>query len=79
MIQFFSTRFRIRPDGSHDESGIAMIIAITVVMLMTIIPLAIVQGAISQLPLSRHDQDHESALAAAEAGVDDYMNRLAQN
>jgi len=32
---------------------------------------AIVQGAIGQLPLARHDQDHESALAAAEAGVDD--------
>ncbi len=79
MIQFFCRRFRTRADGSHDESGLAMIIAITVVMLMTMIPLALVQGAVSQLPLSRHDQDHEAALAAAEAGVDDYMNRLAQN
>jgi Tfp pilus assembly protein PilX len=79
MIQFFCRRFCTRADGSHDESGLAMIIAITVVMLMTIIPLALVQGAVSQLPLSRHDQDHESALAAAEAGVDDYMSRLAQN
>jgi Tfp pilus assembly protein PilX len=79
MIQFLSRRFRTRPDGSHDETGLAMIIAITVVMLMTIIPLAVVQGAIGQLPLARHDQDHESALAAAEAGVDDYLNRLAQN
>ena len=56
-----------------------MIIAITVVMLMTLIPLAIFSQAIQQLPLARHDQDHESALAAAEAGVDDYLNRLAQN
>ncbi len=79
MIQFFCKRFRAQTDGSHDESGIAMIIAIIVVLLMTLIPLAIVQGAIAQLPLSRHDQDHESALAAAEAGVDDYMNRLGQN
>src|ERR1700690_1501557 len=79
MIQFLCQRFRTRADGSHDEAGIAMIIVITVVMLMTLIPLAIVNGAISQLPLARHDQDHESALAAAEAGVDDYMNRLAQN
>ena len=61
MIQFFCRRFRTRPDGSHDESGLAMISAITVVMLMTIIPLAIVQGAIAQLPLARHDQDRESA------------------
>jgi Tfp pilus assembly protein PilX len=79
MIQFFNRRFRTRPDGSHDESGLAMIIAITVVMLMTLIPLAVVQGAIGQLPLARHNQDHESALAAAEAGVDDYLFRLAQN
>ena len=79
MIQFLTRRFQTRPDGSHDESGLAMIIAITIVMLMTIIPLAVVQGAIAQLPLARHDQDHESALAAAEAGVDDYLNRLAQN
>jgi Tfp pilus assembly protein PilX len=79
MIQFFSRRFRTRPDGSRDEVGLAMVIVITIVMLMTLIPLAIVQGAIGQLPLARHDQDHESALAAAEAGVDDYLNRLAQN
>jgi hypothetical protein len=79
MIQFFCRRFRTRADGSHDESGLAMIKAITVVKLKKINPLALVQGAVAQLPLSRHDQDHESALAAAEAGVDDYMNRLAQN
>jgi hypothetical protein len=79
MIQFFIRRFRTRADGSHDERGLAMIIAITVVVLVTIIALALVQGAASQLPLARHDQDHESALAAAEAGVDDYLNRLAQN
>ena len=79
MIQFFNRRFRVRPDGTHDESGIAMIVAVTVVMLMTLIPLAIYTQAVEQLPLARHDQDHESALAAAEAGVDDYMSRLAQN
>jgi len=79
MIQFFVRRFTARPDGTHDESGIAMIIAITVVMLMTLIPLAIYTQAIEQLPIARHDQDHEAALAAAEAGVDDYLNHLAQN
>jgi hypothetical protein len=64
---------------SRDESGIAMIIVITVVMLLTFIPLAIFTQAVQQLPLARHDQDHESALAAAEAGVDDYLNHLNQN
>ena len=79
MIEFFVRRFQTRPDGTHDEAGIAMVIAITIVMLMTLIPLAIYTQAIQQLPLARHDQDHEAALAAAEAGVDDYLNRLAQN
>ncbi|MDQ1461738.1 MAG: hypothetical protein QOI08_3222, partial [Actinomycetota bacterium] len=58
---------------------VAMIIAIMVVMLMTMIPLVVVNQAIQQLPLARNDQDHEAALAAAEAGVDDYLGRLALN
>jgi hypothetical protein len=63
----------------NDESGLAMIVAISVVMLMTMIPLAIFTQGIQQMPLSRHGQDHEAALAAAEAGVDEYLNHLAQN
>ena len=78
MIGFFIRRLHGR-DGASDEAGIAMVIAITVVMLMTLIPIAIYAQAVQQLPLARHDQDHESALEAAEAGVDDYLNHLAQN
>jgi hypothetical protein len=63
----------------RDESGMAMMVAVMVVMLMTLIPLAMFSQAMQQLPLARHDQDHERALAAAEAGVDDYLNHLAQN
>lgn len=79
MIQFLSRRFHPRADGTRDEAGLAMIIVITVVMLMTLIPLAIFTQAVQQLPLARHDQDHEASLAAAEAGVDDYLNHLNQN
>jgi hypothetical protein len=64
---------------ARDESGLAMIVVMTVVMLLTFIPLAIFTQAVQQLPLARHDQDHEAALHAAEAGVDDYLNRLNQN
>ena len=63
----------------RDEAGIAMVIAITLVLLMSLIPLAVWAQTVEQLPLARHDQDHEAALAAAEAGVDDYLNHLAQN
>ena len=56
-----------------------MIVAITVVMLLTLITLSIFTQAIQQLPLARHDQDHETALHAAEAGIDDYLAGSAQN
>src|SRR4051794_11539361 len=72
-----TSRFRARI--VRDEAGIAMIIVMAVVMLLTLIPLALFTQSLQQLPLARHDQDHEAALAAAEAGVDDYLNRLNQN
>src|ERR1700712_5163088 len=78
MFRFISQRVAAAR-GPRNEAGIAMIIVITVVMLLTLIPLAIFTQAIQQLPLARHDQDHEAALHAAEAGVDDYLNRLNQN
>ncbi len=63
----------------RDEAGIAMIVVMAVVMILTFTTIAIFTQAVQQLPLARHDQDHETALAAAEAGVDDYLNHLNQN
>src|SRR3954451_24714064 len=68
-----------KPRASRDEAGLAMIVVMIVVLLLTFIPLAIFTQAVQQLPLARHDQDHEAALHSAEAGVDDYLNRLNQN
>src|SRR4051794_942976 len=68
-----------KPRASRDEAGLAMIVVMIVVLLLTFIPLAIFTQAVQQLPLARHDQDHEAALHAAEAGVDDYLNRLNRN
>jgi Tfp pilus assembly protein PilX len=70
---------RRRMEMVRDEAGLAMIIVMAIVLLLTLIPLALFTQSLQQLPLARHDQDHESALAAAEAGVDDYLNRLNQN
>ena len=75
----FHRYFSRRNDGSRSEAGVAMIIAITVVMLLTLITLTIYTQAIQQLPIARHDQDHETAVHAAEAGIDEYLSRLAQN
>lgn len=57
----------------------AMMIAVIVMLLLTLIPLVMFGQALQQLPLARHDQDHESALHAAEAGVEDYINHLNAN
>lgn len=60
----------------RDDAGFAMIVAVLVMMLLTILPVIMFTEAIQQLPLARHDQDHESALHAAEAGIEDYINHL---
>ena len=81
MIQFFDRRFRrSRPTARTTRAGLAMIIVITVVMLMTLIPLAIFTQADRSSCRSRATTRTTSRRSrAAEAGVDDYLNRLAQN
>ena len=79
MMSHRTKQTRNRRKLVRDEAGLAMIVVMMVVMLLTLIPLAIFTQSLQQLPLARHDQDHEAALAAAESGVDDYLNRLNQN
>src|SRR3978361_1510883 len=78
LLSRLAARCTIQRQG-RAEDGLAMIVVMIVVMMLTFIPLAIFTQAVQQLPLARHDQDHEAALHAAEAGVDDYLNRLNQN
>jgi hypothetical protein len=60
----------------RDESGIALpAVIILSVILMTLVA-ASTGFALSSLNTSRHDQDWNGALAAAEAGIDDYLYRL---
>jgi hypothetical protein len=65
--------------AQRDDAGIAMVVTVSVMMLMTLIPMVVVNQAVQQLPIARRGQDHESALHAAEAGVDDYLNHLNNN
>lgn len=64
---------------ARDEGGDAVIIAIIVVLLLSLIPIALYASSIQQLPMARHDQDYQRALAAANAGVSDYLNNLNQS
>ncbi len=67
-----------RKRATGERGDLAVAIAIVVVMLLTLIPLAAYAAAVNQLPLARGEQSYQAALAAAQAGVADYVNRLNQ-
>src|SRR6185312_10228943 len=59
-----------------DDSGIALITVIGSMMVLTMFASAGLALAVNSMPVSRHDQDFNAALAAAQAGVDDYVHHL---
>ena len=61
------------------DDGFAMLIVlITTIVVTTAVTLALTLVT-NNLPQSRHDQDWNAALAAAQAGVDDYRRHLNDN
>jgi Tfp pilus assembly protein PilX len=64
-----------RPSLANDE-GVALIFVIGIIMVMSILVATSVAYAISTKPAARHGQDWNAALAAAQAGVDDYVAKL---
>lgn len=62
----------------RSEGGDAMVLVILAIMLMTLIPISIFTTSLAQLPIAQGNQDYQRALAAAESGVSDYINRLNQ-
>jgi Tfp pilus assembly protein PilX len=73
-----SIRQRIRRAHAGDE-GFAMLTVLLVLLIMSTIGSAVLAQAITGLPQVRHEQNFSAALAAAEAGVDDFTDRLDQN
>jgi hypothetical protein len=63
----------------NDEDGIALVTVLLVTMVLMLVVAGTMAYAIGSQPLSKHDQDWNSALAAAEAGIDDYIFRLNEN
>jgi Tfp pilus assembly protein PilX len=64
---------------ARDEDGIVMITVLMVCMVLLIIVAGSIAYAIGSQPISRHDQNWNAALSAAEAGLDDYLFRLNEN
>ncbi len=60
------------------QRGDAMVLVILAVLLLTLIPAALVAATMGQVPQAREEQQYQGALAAAEAGVADYLNLLDQ-
>ncbi len=64
---------------SRDEEGVAMITVMMVVVVLSLLMVASLNYAMQGEPPSRRDQDWNAAMAAAQAGVDDYLYRLQQD
>ena len=62
-----------------NEDGVVLVTVLLLSMIMLIIVAGTMAYALGSQPLSRRDQDWNAALAAAEAGLDDYLFRLNEN
>lgn len=69
-------RARLR---ASDDTGFAMVTVLGIGTVMTGLMLASLAYAMQVMPQARRDQDWNAALAAAQAGVDDYVSRLNKN
>ena len=61
------------------QDGVAMITVLLIVVVLTLTMVGAIGYAVQTEPLARRDQDWNAALAAAQAGVDDYVYRLQQD
>ena len=76
MIRRLAQRARTR---RGDDQGIAMIMVMASITVLALLVTAALGYALQQQPQARHDQDWNASLAAAQAGIDDYIARLNQN
>src|SRR3954447_20092628 len=67
------TRFR------RDEDGMAMITIILSLTIMMALAVAAIQYGLGSQTVSKRDQDWQSALSAAEAGIDNYQFHVNEN
>ncbi len=78
MTRQIRRHLRSRADGTED-AGFAMMSVLLAMLILTMLGSVLVANGLSALPQARHKQDFDAALAAAEAGVDDFVDRLNQN
>jgi hypothetical protein len=61
-----------------NEAGQALVLALIIVLMISLLPAAILSSLNQELPYATESINYESALAAAEAGVQEYANLMDQ-
>ena len=64
---------------ARDQGGFALATVMIVSMVLSMLAIGTVDYAVGSQNISHHDQNWNGALAAAEAGIDDYIFRLGEN
>lgn len=62
-----------------DERGVAMIMVLGMISILTVVVAAALSYAANVAPRTSRDEHWQAALAAAQAGVDDYLAKLNRN
>lgn len=79
MIRAIRLWLQRRPRWGRDDEGIALVTVLGVLFVITALLLTALAVAMVNLAPTREDQDAKAAIAAAQAGVDDYLARLKSN
>jgi hypothetical protein len=67
------------PDEPRREEGVALLSVLGTMAVVTLFLLTSLAYVLGQAPVARKDQDAKAAVAAAQAGVDEYVSRLTAN
>ena len=62
----------------RDDDGATLIIAVTVMLIIATLSLAVLGRTLASMRFVRHSQDYDAALAAADAGLSDALFRIDQ-
>ena len=76
MTHRLQLRHRLLVVRRSDDTGVAMIMVVGVALVMTLLVSTALAYVVAVQPQARRDQDWNAALAAAQAGIDDYVARL---
>ena len=68
-----------RRRGAQGDEGAALILVLGTILVTTLFLLTSLSLAVNNMQPTRRDQDAKIAMAAAQAGIDEYISRLTAN